>query len=51
MYLYYISNIYRELLLIEDGCQVNKKGYIEKPWYDSIIKKQIKKYNDNLVIF
>lgn len=40
-----------ELLLIEGGYQVNKKGYIEKPWYDSIIKKQIKKYNDNLVIF
>ena len=36
---------------IEDVWQLNKKSYIEKSWYDSIIKKQVKKYNDNLVIF
>ncbi|MDM1549486.1 hypothetical protein HX096_16660 [Empedobacter falsenii] len=46
-----VKSFIGELLLIEDGYQVNKKSYIEKPWYDSIIKKQIKKYNDNLVIF
>ncbi|MFV0140794.1 hypothetical protein OBK16_12965 [Empedobacter falsenii] len=40
-----------ELLTIEDGYQIHQMKYIEKEWYNSIIKKQVKKYNDNLVIF
>ena len=36
---------------IEDVWQLNKKSYIEKSWYDSIIKKQVKIYNNNQVIF
>lgn len=40
-----------ELLPIEDDLKIHQMTYIEKQWYNSIIKKQIKKYNDNMTIF
>ena len=46
-----VKSFIGHLLLTDEGYQVFKMKYIEKEWYNSIIKKQVKKYNDNLVIF